>query len=180
MNRHTLAFLLLSLLSFNYSVAQFAIGASTGIMSGKNNIITGYELVSTSPYVIHRNVYGERNSVSNSVSVQLGYMFKHLHLFAGYNSGTNSINPIFLQLNGGWNMMLGESNYGIMPYTGFAYRLRNLEQKDYGATATVGFQFQKWIFSEKAPTHFIFFQSEYSYKHLSCSIGVKGLLSKKQ
>lgn len=178
MNRYTFILFLLICFMSNSSFAQWSIGASTGIMSGKNIVITGYELVSTSPYIIHRNVFGDRNSVSNSVSVQLGYMFKNLHLFAGYNSGTNSINPIFIQANGGWNIMLGASNFGIMPYTGIAYRLRNLEQRDYGITGTAGFQFQKWIFSEKAPIHFIYLQAEYSYRHTSVSIGIKGLLQK--
>lgn len=179
MNRYTYTFILIMIMVAHTATAQFTMGASTGIMSGTNRVIVDYELVSTTPYVIYKDVYANRKSVSNSVSLQAGYMFKNLHLFAGYNVGTNNTNPAFIQANAGWNMMFGESNFGIMPYTGVAYRLRNLEQRDYGFTYTGGLQFQKWIFSDKAPTYFIFFQSEYSYKHISFSIGIKGLFEKK-
>lgn len=170
--------LLLSILFSNKSYSQWAIGGSTGIMSGTNNLIIGSELVSTSPYIIYKDVYGKRKSVSHSVSLQVGYVFNNLHLFGGYNVGTNDVNPAFFQVNGGWRLLLGESDFAVMPYTGLAYRIRNLEQRDYGMTGTAGIQIQKWIYREYLPSHFVFLQSEYSYRHLSVSIGVKYLLKK--
>jgi hypothetical protein len=69
------------------------------------------------------------------------YQFRN-HFTMGFNMTTHldSENPAFFQSRLGYTLGNSGNGFSVQPYTGYSYRIQNMEQKDFGGHFTAGVQ----------------------------------------